>query len=1026
MVGSSGEKLIKDKATSFTSRYPWIGIILILAVTFGSIAAMVLKPMESSFETEDFLPDMEVAKANTLYSERFTTSYTFMALIREDGSDLITPESFIEIIDLSDAIHESDTYQTHRDTGSQDDYPVTPASAMHDMYETTISLDNIKEKGDLLSLLIDPTDQMVSDLDELDELLENDDPLESEISNITSEIIDEIDEFIEDSQHDGIGDAVPLSRNEYYLSFTDTSSFHQEIGRLLAYDPQDSEIENATVSSMEFEESSTEALTTISTSMDVIDELISTGNLSANLTDHLSDLKGDLDLLEERLKELSSIAESSGNLLQVGQLTQSFYLGQYTFTNFFTKDFDPESGEFSAKGTMMIVSMDTSLYDLGEEDPDVLMDIEKNLSDIIKDADDGSELSMHPLAFAIINEKINEASNESMQILLPLALLFVLVILFAIYRNFFDIALNIIALLFAIIWMYGFGSIMGYSSNPMITAVPVLLVGLGIDYGIHLTMRYREEIRKGKKVKEALKAMSGSVGMALFLATFTTVFAFLSNIASPIGLIMQFGVMAAVGILASFVIMLTFVPSVKRLVDFRRASRGKTLFRKIREGECDICDIEKENTKVVNRAILGMTVRAEKHPFVILFVVGLVTMGMLAAGSQSEVTFDINDFLPDDLQESKDISYLVNEFSLSGGGETGIIVVEGDISDPGVLRSMSDSMDVALSINSEYILTEGTGKSERPKADFILYAMKDTVNQLSAVDPENAFISNYSISFDTSTGLPLANSTSSDIKGVLEMFYQEFPSLAKKVLYREDGEFTTAAIAFTVVTDDDSEAWKLYDELKDIDDPIEEQEGSGVEKVSATGGSILTAVIISSIQESQINSLFLTIVVSLIVLTIVFYIEEKSLVLGSVAVLPVVLCVIWILGTMYLVGIPLNVMTITIGSLTVGLGITYGIHITHRFLEDIRNDEDLLEASKKTILNTGSALFGAALTTVGGFGLLSFATMPPLQQFGQVTALAIIYSFISSIIVLPVLLIIWAKSRRKWRSRKRKGASGTS
>ena len=77
-----------------------------------------------------------------------------------------------------------------------------------------------------------------------------------------------------------------------------------------------------------------------------------------------------------------------------------------------------------------------------------------------------------------------------------------------------------------------------------------------------------------------------------------------------------------------------------------------------------------------------------------------------------------------------------------------------------------------------------------------------------------------------------------------------------------------------------------------------------------------------------------------------------------------------------------------------------------------------MEASKKTISNTGSALFGAALTTVGGFGLLSFATMPPLQQFGQVTALAIIYSFISSIIVLPVLLILWAKSRRKWRAAK--------
>ncbi|MBN1538510.1 MAG: MMPL family transporter, partial [Candidatus Thermoplasmatota archaeon] len=226
-----------------------------------------------------------------------------------------------------------------------------------------------------------------------------------------------------------------------------------------------------------------------------------------------------------------------------------------------------------------------------------------------------------------------------------------------------------------------------------------------------------------------------------------------------------------------------------------------------------------------------------------------------------------------------------------------------------------------------------------------------------------------------------------------------------------------SAITFTVGTDDDEEAWQLYDELREVNDPIEELEGGPVRKVSETGSSIVFAVVIGAMQESQINSLLVTIAVSLVVLTIVFFWEERSIILGTVATLPVVFCVILIAGTMYLTGIPLNVITITIGSLTVGLGITYGIHITHRFIEDIKLEKDLMEASKNTIMNTGSALFGAAATTIGGFGLLSFATMPPLQQFGIVTALAILYSFISSIVVLPVLLILWAKARKGWRQR---------
>lgn len=130
-------------------------------------------------------------------------------------------------------------------------------------------------------------------------------------------------------------------------------------------------------------------------------------------------------------------------------------------------------------------------------------------------------------------------------------------------------------------------------------------------------------------------------------------------------------------------------------------------------------------------------------------------------------------------------------------------------------------------------------------------------------------------------------------------------------------------------------------------------------------------------------------------MAIIFYIKDKSAILGVLTLIPVALCVIWILGSIYLFGIPLNVMTLSIASLTISLGVTYGIHISHRFAEEIK-DKDIDEACRNTIAHTGSALFGAATTTIAGFGLLVFALMPPLQQFGGITALTILYSFISS------------------------------
>jgi hypothetical protein len=125
--------------------------------------------------------------------------------------------------------------------------------------------------------------------------------------------------------------------------------------------------------------------------------------------------------------------------------------------------------------------------------------------------------------------------------------------------------------------------------------------------------------------------------------------------------------------------------------------------------------------------------------------------------------------------------------------------------------------------------------------------------------------------------------------------------------------------------------------------------------------------------------------------------------------IPVLLVLVWILGTMVAIGYTLNVMTILIGALTVGLGVTYAIHISHRFIEEIEHHNSLEIAVNNTVKNTGSALFGAAMTTVLGFGVLFFAILPPMKQFGTMTAITIFYSFISSVWVLPSMLVLWAR-----------------
>jgi len=115
--------------------------------------------------------------------------------------------------------------------------------------------------------------------------------------------------------------------------------------------------------------------------------------------------------------------------------------------------------------------------------------------------------------------------------------------------------------------------------------------------------------------------------------------------------------------------------------------------------------------------------------------------------------------------------------------------------------------------------------------------------------------------------------------------------------------------------------------------------------------------------------------------------------------------VVWVYGIMGLTGYQLNSQTVTIGALTLGLGVDYAVHLTTRLEEEVEHNphgtpEDWVTKSSAT---TGRAMFGAALTTAGGFSVLNLSSLVPLQLFGQVFVVAIILALVSSLMLLPPL-----------------------
>ena len=211
----------------------------------------------------------------------------------------------------------------------------------------------------------------------------------------------------------------------------------------------------------------------------------------------------------------------------------------------------------------------------------------------------------------------------------------------------------------------------------------------------------------------------------------------------------------------------------------------------------------------------------------------------------------------------------------------------------------------------------------------------------------------------------------------------------------------TLLIQFEALSGDQERAERMVDDIQGL------WFGKG-EEITVTSDEVVGLEVVNAMTESQTASITTTILAALIILCLFFWITERRPALGFIAVGPIVLVLFWVLGTMALLGIPYNVITALITALSIGIGVDYTIHITHRYEEEFAHTRDPEDAARRTLGTTGSALLGSALTTTLGFGVLMFSSLTPFQQFGIVTAITISYALITAILVVPPAMIMWA------------------
>ncbi len=599
------------------------------------------------------------------------------------------------------------------------------------------------------------------------------------------------------------------------------------------------------------------------------------------------------------------------------------------------------------------------------------------VNDVIQAGDYGPNASARTLSNARFQEGAQQALTDS-GFLFPLALVVMVVVLAALFRSPADTAVTIIGVILTALWQIGLSGYLGPDGldkingiTPISIIVPVLLVGLTVDYSLQIVSRRREE-RDADPRRATSRAVS-ITSAAIGLGALTTALSFLTNLASPLSPIRDFGILAACGIIAGFFIMTSLVPAVRMLGDRRRLFRGQPLRTRL------VID----SIPGVRRLLVPTVVRCARHPKLTLLAVAALAGAAVAGGINVNTEFKEDEFLPEDSEVVQDIRLARDEVGGLSTTITGVVITELD--DPAAARAL-----VAL---DDRLRGPGPGSGESAPSGLeqpihVVGVGGSTLVSLAAETVPNA-------------RAVLTQGSSDDLAQLYRQVSEAAPDDFAKVASLADssGDDVTI-IPIQAYFGSDSDARDLYNASGDL------WTDGAPGNFTVTGAQINPGVTTNAVARSQTTATFITVLTALALLTAYFWRAHRRPLLGVVTVAPIVVVLMLLLGLMWVLGINYNALTALLTSLTIGIGVDYTIHFAHRYLHEREQGAPITEALTTTANSVGGALFGSATTTALGFIVLAFAPLLMVSQLGILIAITGILSMMAAAIILPCLLVL--------------------
>ena len=528
----------------------------------------------------------------------------------------------------------------------------------------------------------------------------------------------------------------------------------------------------------------------------------------------------------------------------------------------------------------------------------------------------------------------------------------------------------------------GFLGFMDWKISVVSSNFIALLLILTISLTVHLLVKINE-IKKEKNLRNAIIEGYGQMFAPCFFAALTTAVAFLSLTFGELKPVIEFGKMMAFGISIAFILTFTFLPCAIYLVSKIKTKDYLSLHR-ITSWILDFSNN--------NKIIIGSS-------FIIIFIIFSYGVSKLEVENRFIDYFDKETEIYQGMYEI--------DSKLGGTATLDIIIsepIESDIPEKSKMQNIATNVAVIANDFSfddlfeddlfEDMTSDASGYWWNTYSLKTLEDIHDYLDSIPEIGKVLSVASGIKLAREINDGEDLNDLELALLRSVLPEDIRE--TLLYSYINKDD-----SVVRISTRVNESSTNLNRNELLEKINYDLQNEFNLKPDQYEITGLAVLYNNMLQSLFQSQIGSLLIVFAVISIMLLLIF----KSFKVMVIGLIPNIFVASSVMGLLGLLKIPLDIMTITVAAISVGMAVDNTIHYIYRYKKELKKTNSVEKALENAHTTTGRAIFYTATTIAAGFCILSLSNFFPTVLFGLFTSLAMVLAFITSLTVLPNLLV---------------------